>query len=197
MTRKVFPVVLLLALASFSSVAFADIIASNASGTGSNTLFFGQSVTTPSGGPWNNVVFNFFSDPTATTPTAAGTVYLLTQSYTGAPNALSSGTAGFLASAAAAGGFYTFSANVTLQPGTQYFFYTDTINFITGGGDSYSGGSVFFSPAAGTNYAANSGDADFRLQGSVVTAVPEPSSLMLLGTGLSALAGGLRRKLRR
>src|SRR5262245_19697559 len=36
-------------------------------------LIVGQSFTTPAGGPWNHITFNFFSDNAGTTATAVGT----------------------------------------------------------------------------------------------------------------------------
>src|SRR5438876_287002 len=98
----------------------------------SDTAVFvpGQSLTTPLGGPWRDIAFNFFSDLTATTPAAEGTLFLLTQEYLGSPDALDSSTPGYLAqSAQITGGIYGFDSAVILQPGTQYFFYANAAMF--------------------------------------------------------------------
>jgi len=90
--------------------------------------YCGQSFTTPSGGPWHNITFNFYSTPAggatpASTPAAAGTAFLLTQEYLGTPAALSSSTPGYLAqSISISGGVYVFPSSLALSPGTKYWF---------------------------------------------------------------------------
>src|SRR5262245_58145137 len=87
--------------------------------------YFGQGVTTPAGGPWNNISFYFDSQVGAggTTPFAIGDLFLLNQTYAGTPAALSSSTPGFLAmSTGISGGTWVFDASVVLQPLTTYYF---------------------------------------------------------------------------
>ena len=156
----------------------------------------GQSVTTPDGGPWNNITFNFYGDIGATVPAAEGNLFILTQEYLGSPSDLSSATPGFLAeSTGISGGVYLFDPAVTLQGSTQYFFYADQFfgahAFYP---DAYSGGVMYwgwpfqldrpFSRAA-------SHDNPCNLGGTEVSAVPEPASLILLGAGLAGI--GARR----
>lgn len=96
---------------------------------------------------------------------------------------------------------YTLSAPFAATGGTQYWFtavsFQNSFNPIfswsaSATGDnqtyqcSYSGGS-----STGCQY--QPGDRAFSLYGT--SAVPEPSSLVLLGTGFAALAGVLRRRL--
>eukprot|EP00456_Euglypha_rotunda_P024802 TRINITY_DN20210_c0_g1_i4.p2 TRINITY_DN20210_c0_g1~~TRINITY_DN20210_c0_g1_i4.p2 ORF type:complete len:106 (+),score=26.47 TRINITY_DN20210_c0_g1_i4:199-516(+) len=76
-------------LAAVSSIA-GTIVEYNGANTSTDSAFIGQSITTPSGGPWTNVTFNLYD--VSDNPSANGTLYLLTQEYLGAPNALSSGT---------------------------------------------------------------------------------------------------------
>ena len=78
--------------------ARADVITSFTSllddrGTGFG--FPGQSITTPTGGPWDNLTFNWFDSPGANIvgiPIAGGTLFLLSSEYLGTPAALSSST---------------------------------------------------------------------------------------------------------
>ncbi len=97
----------LLSLLVTSRLATAIPIASNTAGSGIDNFIPGQSFTVVAPGPVNNVVFNFFSDATATTPTAFGTGFLLSSEFLGLPSALSNATPGFLGMATAAGGFYS------------------------------------------------------------------------------------------
>ncbi len=105
--------------------AHAALIVENTAGTQVSALFglWGQSFTTPTGGTWNSIKFNFFNGSNA--PVAAGGLYALSQSYAGAPNALSSSTPGFLGfTNVISGGQWQFSG-LTLNANTQYFFYMD------------------------------------------------------------------------
>jgi hypothetical protein len=170
-------------------------IASNTSGTTSSFVGYdwGQSFTPVAGGPFDNIVFNLYSSTGA--PDAAGTGFLLSSAYSGTPSALSSSTPGFLGSATASGGFYTFAPSLTLLSGTEYFFYENAplgsilgVNLYAGNAYYYSlDNSAFFS---GAPYSIN-----FTVTGTA-TVTPEPSSLLLLGSGMLGLIGTARRKLR-
>jgi hypothetical protein len=140
----------------------------------------GVSLTTPTGGPWDDITFNLYAP--GGTPYAVGQIFILTEAYTGAPSALSSSTAGFFAeSTSISGGENIFSPSVTLQPSTEYWFYQDQTSparsFLGGAGspfgnyDTYANGTTFQSDSAG--------GATFLLQGTP-TLTPEPSSLLLL-----------------
>ena len=148
----------------------------------------GQSVTTPTGVGWGNIVFNFYNSSGGSL--AFGDIYLLDQPYSGLAADLSSSTAGYIASATASGGTsYVFDPSVALQPGTQYYFYTNASSGGTGvaeGPNSYAGGQGYtafnFPPA---NYSATGADFEFTLSG---TPAPGP----IPGTGLlSYLVAGL------
>jgi hypothetical protein len=176
-------------VALIGGVANGAVITEFTAGTASaSALFVGQSLTTPAGGPWNQLSFNFLSDTLGgTTPSGAGTLFLLTSSYAGTPAGLSSLTPGFLAqSQSLAGGIYSFAPSVTLQPSTPYFFYTDSSILVSGSNsDAFPGGNAFLSSGSGVSYSAFGGDANFRLSGAV--AVPEPGTLLLLSLGLAAV----------
>jgi len=87
MPRRSFPASLGLAAMLVSSHAFATVIVQNIAGTNPNSgtgFFFGQSFTTPSsGGPWDDITFNLFTDVPPTTAEASGNAFLLGQKYLG------------------------------------------------------------------------------------------------------------------
>jgi hypothetical protein len=176
-----------------SSQAFGGVIVQNTGGPsfGIDIAFLGQSFTTPSGGPWDDVTFNFYSDLPPTTPTAAGTAFLLSKEYLGTPSNLSSSTPGFLGeSTGITGGRYVFPAALELQPGNQYFVYGNRALPEHTGGNSISGGMEYITRLPWVNWVSADGlSANFTLSGDVVSGVPEPSPLMvsvtaLLGFGL-------------
>jgi hypothetical protein len=124
--------VILLATASISQAA---VINQYLGGTVAATAVFGESFTTPSGGPWTGIQFNFYSDVPPVTPTAGGNAWLLTQEYLGLPSALGASTPGFLAEAVnISGGKHIFNLSVALSPGTEYWIYEDAVTSITGSG---------------------------------------------------------------
>jgi hypothetical protein len=155
--------------------------------------FFGQSVTTPTGGPWDNITFSFAKSDG--TPIAEGGLYALSQSYSDSPTNLSASTPGFLGfTNTISGGAWQFSG-LTLNPSTQYFFYTSsavnsTLRFSLS--NPYTGGIGYNAVGSGTSYLLVTAgfDLNFSLQGDVV-AVPEPSSMVFLGAAFSTL--GLHR----
>lgn len=195
----------------------AAIIAQNTSGTSATIgsgFANGQSVTTGGGGPWDNIQFNFEQclEPSGTSclsttnaPFALGDLFLLSQTYDGLPSGLSSATPGFIAEATTiSGGVWTFASSVTLNPGTEYFFYMDT---------AFNGPEVLYSTAnpyaGGQAFEANSGngpsygpddsilsnvDYVFTLTGTS-TSAPEPGTAVLLVLVMAAVAGA--RALRR
>jgi hypothetical protein len=185
-----------LVLTATASISQAAVINQYLNGTVIAVAVFGESFTTPSGGPWNSISFNFYSDVPPTTAAAAGDAFLLTQEYLGTPSALSSSTPGFLAeSVGISGGKYIFNTSVVLNPATEYWVYEDVVMSIsgspTGGGPS---GQAYFANDTASNFTDLGGGqiANFTLTSSV----PEPSSILLLCTGLGGLAGMIRRKLR-
>jgi hypothetical protein len=78
---------------------FAVVIVQNLGGPNiGGVIYSGQSFTTPSsGGPLDDITFNYYSDVPPATPLAGGTAFLLNQLYSGPPADLSTSTPGFLA----------------------------------------------------------------------------------------------------
>jgi MYXO-CTERM domain-containing protein len=157
-------------------------------------FYFGQTVITPAGGPWDHLTFNFYADVPPTTPKAFGNLYLLTLKYSGTPDDLGSSTPGLLGvSTGISGGRYVFGTAVALQPGTTYYVYADARRQISG--QASGPGPNFFSTSQGsatfTEFAAST---NFALEGELVV-VPEPKQATLVGAllGVGALAWRRRR----
>jgi hypothetical protein len=184
------------------NVASASTITNYGDATDVATFVPGQSLATPAGGPWNSISFNFFLDVAATTPTAAGTLFLLSQEYLGTPDTLAAATSGYIAqSTHIASGHYVFDPTVTLQPGTQYFFYANIALQLSGNVfGAYTGGILYAAADVSSPFDDLFGtqDAAFILSGSPVgsAAVPEPASLLLCSAGGAALLRTASRRKR-
>ena len=183
-------VLMYLALAA-PSMSAATVIVQNLTGEGGavETGWFGQDFTTPGGGPWNNLAFNFYDDYPPTTPSAAGTAYLFSQQYTESPSELNSGDAGFIASSTSvAGGVYSFAPLVTLQANTAYWIFEDT-SIPVSGGNVVANEPIDFTDTSNGNFGASTGTANFTLIGTT----PEPQSLIAVLVGLIAITLIARR----
>ena len=153
----------------------------------------GQSLTTPAGGPWNNLQFNWFDDLGA--PRAFGTLFILTQEYTLGPFALSNATPGFVTAALpniAGTDYVPPSPIIELQPSTTYYFYANAvppgpIKIATNNpltlGSAYEASSSFA--------AVPDNDLAFSLTGVVV---PEPSAFLLTALALLGLFAHRHRR---
>ena len=106
----------------------------------------GQSVTIPGTGSYNTLRFSWYHYNPAGTPKAFGTLYLLTQEYSGIPADLSPSTPGFVArSETIKDNQYVFPSGTTVLGGTRYWFYSDTRGQFTGSfnKDIYPGGDLY------------------------------------------------------
>jgi len=87
----------------------------------------GQSVTIPGTGSYNTLRFSWYHYNPAGTPKAFGTLYLLTQEYSGIPADLGPSTPGFVArSETIKDNQYVFPSGTTVAGGKRYWFYSDT-----------------------------------------------------------------------
>jgi hypothetical protein len=185
---------LLLLLFAGQPVAADPILINTVGGGGTlkQTTYNGQSLLTPTGPGWTNIEFAFLN---GLTPVTNGNLYLLTREYLGAPSGLSATTPGHLAtSTGIVGGFWTFEASVFLSPSTTYWFYADALftpGSITGGSD-WPGGNQYVNwtvpgvPARFDDPFSRHPDEDahFQLNGTP-SPVPEPTSVLLLATGVA------------
>ena len=185
------------ALASPSS-ARAGILASYTGGTidpNASGYFFGTSIHTGSQGPAHDLQFTFLGT-NGTTPVASGTIYLLSSPYAGTPTALSSSTAGYLDSAVASGGIYTFNAATTVQADTDYYIYLATSVLHMGYGIPGGNVSAYQATSPTSNYTTFNGiQLNHQLTGTVDTStVPEPSTMALALSGLAAAGIAVLRR---
>jgi len=179
---------LLLATVLMLSPLGATTLVSIISGTETATFVPGQSVTTPGGGPFNNLLFNFYGP--SNSPLAAGTLFLLSQSYIDTPAALNPSVPGFIAtSTGIADGRYVFAPDVILAGNVQYFFYANTpLNNRGSSVGTYSGGALYAAQVPPLPFAElyapfvelATQDANFTLSG---TEIPEPASVLMLSVG--------------
>jgi hypothetical protein len=131
--------------------AQAQVIAEQTAGgsDGSNIgIYFGQSMTTATGGPYTNITFSFFDNVFqgftpiirdangnfisgdqpiyADVPLARGSLFILDREYLGTIGNLNASTPGFVAqSQSATNDIYSFDPLKILQGGTQYFLYSN------------------------------------------------------------------------
>ena len=173
-------VLVLLVISSLPTVARADTIATNLTNAfGTSNSAFGQSLTTPGGGPWANIAFNFYS--ISSNPYASGSLYLLDHEYTGTLANLSAQTN--LGVATASVSAWIFNPSVTLQAGTQYWFYMGSTSggtsLLWGGGDAFGGGNKYSASAAGAYQTEPTNDMAFKLTGTQSSPGPIPGAGLL------------------
>jgi hypothetical protein len=194
----------LMATALFSVQAGADIIAENPHKNMIYYTYFGQSITTPSGGPWDHIALYAFmwAGPWNGTgyeaiERAKGKLYLFDEPYHGSPAGLSWSSPLAVAEADSSERCWAFEPSVTLHGDEDYFFYGDTpiVNLL---GSDHSYGSGY---DEGDLYIACNGrysrfvkefgeDLSFRLEGNIV---PIPSAFILFGSGIVGLIAFARR----
>jgi len=164
----------------------------------SPSWYFGETLQTPAGGPGTLSPSTFFPpfphQRPSTTPAAAGTLYLLSSEYLGAPSDLSSSVPGYIASTSTvSGGVWDFASSLTAAANTQYWVYDTTALAIAG---ATTAGGFYYSDEFGDTFngPVTSGDLNFNFSGTVVTTsgTPEPTTLLLMAPALLLV---LRRRL--
>jgi hypothetical protein len=201
-SSRMFAFVASIALNLFVSNAHAVIISSQLGSTTAGSLpYYGLGITTPAGGPWNNILFGFVGAGAPPAFYAEGDLFLLSSVYGGTPQGLSSLTPGFLAQSTGIatgieGDLWTFESSVILDPATTYYFYMGdrpgaTATGIYGAVNASSPG-LYFASGEASNYQGNTNDFDHVLAGSVI---PEPGVLSLLAVGLAGIGYQRRKRL--
>ena len=163
-------------ICSFTLSIQGSILYTDTDQTDNDLAYWGQSFTTPSGGPWDDITFNWLLD---SNPVASGTAYLFDSAYNGTPNDLSSSSY-LAASTGVVSNVYVFPDSLILQPNTEYFVYSDTSFTV---GTAGSGPTGYDSQDPGTAF-AELDPTTFVVSGDV--AVPEPSTSCLVGAGFVA-----------
>ena len=183
----------LLLLATFLAVpASASTIANYFTGvTNGSAQTPGQKVTTPAGGPWDDIVFNFYDS--SLNPYASGVLYLLTSPYSGTPASLSTSASGFLADASVSNNEWVFDPTVSLNANTVYYFYM-SIHPPQGTVISDSGSGAYGSANGTGSFTARPFSMEYTLQGTTANASPEPSCLLLALGGAAMIGLQVRRQ---
>jgi len=172
------------------------ILSFGVGGTGGGTAQDpGISLITPTGGSWSNIAFNFYQAATGNSPGssyAIGNLFLLSQAYTGTPQALSTSTPGFIAQASGNGTVYTFNSSIILLSNTKYYFFADlglpvaALTHVSSGSGDLATNQSYGAGNGNSNFTTKAFDINFSLSGQVA-GVPEPTSFAIfIATGIAA-----------
>lgn len=188
------PIVATVVLCALSSANAATLSEHTGLSTFDAGGYYGLGFTVSGTGSFTDISLSLLTNPSLT-DYAVGTGYLFSTPYAGTPSGLASSS--YIGSAVASGGAYDFGSSLTLTSGDTYYFYEDTlVPFNSFGIDENVAGLYYFVNNSGTLYGGYSDTDDYIVSGtpSVTPAVPEPSNIALLGTGILGAAGILRRR---
>ena len=195
-------VVTAIAMVAASFAAHADTLSTY---TASNAVFgggyIGQAFTVSGTGTFTDIEFSFLKFGFAS---AFGTGYIFASEYSGTPDGLASSD--YLASGTAPdvqGSAYDFGSSFTLVAGQTYYFYEDGYLPKTSIGAEVGPGLGPLAASPGTPgtdapfVTDTNGTWDYVVTGtpSAASVTPEPSSFLLLGTGLLGVAGIMKKRL--
>jgi hypothetical protein len=187
----------LLLVGATAGTAFSGTITSATAGTGtsSSAFWFGQDFNTPTGGPWNDITFNFVLGARRDESRSSRNGFSAKRSlfrHAGGAQRLNAGVSRFDRHDRRRRVCIRYRTAVAAQY-TLLAIYENAQFSVTGGPNN--GGVVYFAASSTSDFSSFADSANFLVTGTVTT-TPEPASWGLLLLGCSTIGLG-KRLLRR